>query len=87
MTIVFSKARFSSRSSVRIVHGALRVEVAGRLVGDEQVRVGDDGARDRDALLLAARQLLRAVAGAMRQADGAERKQRRAAVARRGGGW
>ena len=38
-----------------------RVEVAGRLVGEQQRRVGDDGARDRDALLLSARQLPRIV--------------------------
>ena len=42
---------------------ALRVEIAGRLVGDDEVRVGDDGARDRDALLLAA--------GELRRRDGA----------------
>jgi hypothetical protein len=34
--------------------GALAVEVAGWLVGDDQVGVGDDRTRDRDALLLAA---------------------------------
>ena len=35
----------------------LRVEVTGRLVGDDDGRVGDDGTRDRDALLLAAGEL------------------------------
>jgi hypothetical protein len=39
--------------------GALRVEVAGRLVGDDEIGIGDDRARDRDALLLAAGELLR----------------------------
>ena len=39
------------------VLGRLAVEVARRLVGDDQRRVGDDRARDRDALLLAARKL------------------------------
>ena len=39
----------------------LRVEVAGRLVGEQQRRIGDDGARDRDALLLPAGQLARIV--------------------------
>ena len=39
----------------------LGVEIAGRLVGEQQRRVGDDGARDRDALLLAAGELARVV--------------------------
>ena len=34
-----------------------RIEVAGRLVGDDQPRVVDEGAGDRRALLLAAREL------------------------------
>jgi len=34
-----------------------RVEVAGRLVGEQERRVAGDGARDRDALLLAAGEL------------------------------
>ena len=37
------------------------VEVAGRLVGEQDGRVGDDRARDRDALLLPARELARRV--------------------------
>ena len=39
----------------------LRVEVAGRLVGEDDGRARDERARDRDALLLAARELGRAV--------------------------
>jgi hypothetical protein len=39
----------------------LAVEVARRLVAEQQRRVGDDGARDADALLLAARELPRVV--------------------------
>ena len=35
----------------------LRVEVAGRLVGEDDCRAGDERARDRDALLLAAGEL------------------------------
>ena len=34
-----------------------RVEVAGRLVGEEQLRAGNDGAGHRDELLLAAGEL------------------------------
>ena len=40
---------------------ALAVEVAGRLVGEQYQRAGDDGAGDGHALLLAARQLGRRV--------------------------
>ena len=46
----------------------LAVEVAGRLVGEQQVGLADEGARDRDPLLLAARQLARQMPGAMRDA-------------------
>src|SRR5690606_9778028 len=53
--------------------GRLPVEVAGRLVADQQRRVGDDGARDRHALLLAARQFGRLVRGAVRQAHQLQR--------------
>ena len=41
--------------------GGLAVEVAGRLVADQQRRIGDDRAGDGDALLLAAGQLARLV--------------------------
>jgi hypothetical protein len=37
------------------------VEIAGRLVGEDQARVADQGARDRYPLALAARELLRAM--------------------------
>ena len=39
--------------------GERRVEIAGGLVGDQQLRLADDRARDADALLLAHRQLER----------------------------
>ena len=38
------------------VLGGFRIEVRGRFVGQDQRGAGDDGARDRDALLLAAGQ-------------------------------
>ena len=47
----------------------LRVEVAGRLVGEEDGRLGDERARDGDALLLAAGELRRAVRRAVGEAD------------------
>ena len=49
--------------------GAVAVEVAGRLVGDEQVRVGHDRPGDRHALLLAAGELPGIVVLASFQAD------------------
>ena len=47
----------------------LRVEVAGRLVADQQRRVGRERARDRHALLLAARQLGRQVVELVAEPD------------------
>ena len=45
------------------------VQVAGRLVGEDQRRVGDDGPGDRHPLLLAARHLARQVTHAVGHAD------------------
>jgi hypothetical protein len=42
-----------------ITLAGVRIEIAGRLVREQHGRMGDEGARDRHALLLAARQLLR----------------------------
>jgi hypothetical protein len=55
-------------------HGVARlgVEVAGRLVREDHHRTGHQRARDRDALLLAARQLGWPVAAALLQPDGDE---------------
>jgi hypothetical protein len=46
-----------------------RVEVAGRLVGEDHGGLGGERARHRDALLLAAGQLGRAVGAAVRERD------------------
>ena len=48
------------------------VEVAGRLVEQEHAGLDDERASDRDALLLAARELGREVTGAIGEADLAE---------------
>ena len=53
-----------------------RVEVAGRLVGEDDLRAGDDGPRDGDTLLLAAGKLVGIVAGAVGKADLGERLER-----------
>ena len=44
------------------------IEIARRLVAQQQRGIGDDGARDADALLLAARQLTRIMLGAIGEA-------------------
>jgi hypothetical protein len=63
------------------------VEVAGGLVGDDQRRVGHQGAGDGHALLLAAGQLVGVVVGAVGQAHHGQRRQPRgAALARRQAG-
>ena len=49
------------------------VEVARRLVGQQQRRVADDGAGDRDPLAFAAGELVRAVAVPVCEADAVER--------------
>src|SRR5258706_5389242 len=56
-------------------HGlaALRSEVAGRLVGQEDQRIAGDGAGHGDTLLLPARELARQVSRAMRHADPLQR--------------
>src|SRR5690606_22475892 len=53
--------------------GGLAVEVAGGLVADQQGGVGDQGAGDRHALLLAAGELAGLVPGALGQTDQAQR--------------
>src|SRR5688572_33088053 len=53
--------------------GGGAVEVAGRLVGEQELWIRDDRAGDRDALLLAARHLARAVLHAVAEADARER--------------
>jgi hypothetical protein len=58
-----------------LVTGAA-VEVAGRLVGEQQARRGDERAGDRRPLRLAARQLGGPVIGAVNEAHALERAQR-----------
>jgi hypothetical protein len=48
---------------------AVRVEIAGRLVGEDQCRAMHQRARDRDPLQLASRELARPAAGALGEAD------------------
>ena len=60
------------------------VEVAGRLVGEQHRRARHEGARDRDALLLAARELARVVAEARLRGRPARSTARRLRARRRG---
>ena len=74
-SIVMPSATSSSKSS-SIAAGVARVEVAGRLVAEQQARRADQRARDRDALLLAAGELDRQEVGAVGDADALERGER-----------
>ena len=66
---VVPASRFSSNiSSITRLAGG-EVEAAGRLVGQQHRGPHDEGARQRDALLLAARQHARIVAQPLAQAD------------------
>src|SRR5262245_31252653 len=53
-----------------------RVQVAGRLVGQNKIGVGDDSAGDGDALLLTAGELARQMAQAVTQPDQVQRRRR-----------
>ena len=59
-----------------------RVEVARRLVGEQDRGIVHERPRDGDALLLAARELVRVVARAVAQTDGGERRERARAALR-----
>ena len=71
-TIVVPSA-LSSSSSARISSPVVRVEVPRRLVGEHDRGPPEHGARDRDALALAARERVRVVAEAVREPDAVER--------------
>ena len=71
---IVAPARCSSRSRSITASPLLRIEVAGRLVGEQDQRLAGDGAGDRDALLLTARELAGQVLRAVRHADALERR-------------
>jgi hypothetical protein len=56
---------------------AFGIEIAGRLVGEQHIGIGDDRAGDRDALLLAARKLGRRMVPPLLEPDLVERGHRR----------
>ena len=69
ITIVFWNSRLSCSRRSRISPAGGAVEVAGRLVGHQQIGIGDDRPRDRHALLLAAGELTRVMMLAAGEAD------------------
>ena len=78
--IVVPSSAWSSRSRSRIDAPVARVEVAGRLVGEDEGRPADERPGDRDALALAAGQRARPVRHPVPEPDPFERF---AAAARR----
>ena len=72
VTIV-DPAACSSCSSARMLRAGARVEVAGRLVGEQDRGPPDERPRDRHPLALAARELRRRVREPVRQPDGVQR--------------
>ena len=69
MTMVMPRSRLRSRRSCMISSLVARVEVAGGLVGEQERRLGHQGAGDGHALLLAAGELGRRVVLAAGEAD------------------
>ena len=78
------RSRLKRAEQLQDLAAAARVEVAGGLVREQQDRVADDGARDRDALLLAAREFRSACARAPGEPDGGESARRALPGAPRG---
>ncbi len=67
MMMVLPSSRFETLQHREDFFRRCAIEVAGRFVGDDQRRVGDDCAGNRDALLLSARQLRRIVMRTVRR--------------------
>ena len=72
-TMVMPRSRLRRLEEREDLEARARVEVAGGLVGEEHRRARDERARDRDALLLAAGELVRCVMHAIAETDGVER--------------
>ena len=89
LCVTYSTALPSSRASPRrrsiTALAALLVEVAGRLVGEEEPRAAQERAAERDALHLAAGELLDRVPRARRRGPRARGARARAAAASRSG--
>ena len=75
-------ARVDLAEQVHDLERQVGIEVAGRLVGEDELRIVDERARDRDALLLAARQLLGKRVHAVLQPDPLQHLERLALLLR-----
>ena len=83
MSTIVRPEAWSSRSSGQHLGARVAVEVAGRLVGEDQGGFRDDRAGDGDPLLLAAGQLGRLVVEPVAEAQAFERGLRAALAAPR----
>ena len=70
-------AALQAEQQVDHLLAGLAVEIAGRLVGQDDLRAGAQGPGDGDALLLAAGELRREMIGAVRQPDLVQQARRR----------
>ena len=77
ITVVWPYSSTECLKQVEDLAARLRVEVAGRLVGEDDRRARDERARDRDALLLSAGELGRAVLAPVGEADVVDQRARR----------
>ena len=82
-TSVIPLSRFSRWKMRHDLDAGARVERAGRLVRQDELRIVDQRARDGHALLLSAGELARLVIDAVRQAHRVQRRHARGRVARR----
>ena len=82
-TVVVPSSRLTWASASRTTMPVRDVERAGRLVAQQHVGPLGDGARDRHALLLAARELRREMVEPLIEADQAQRLLRRHRIGRR----
>ena len=73
-TTATPRSRHSSRSSSSTSRPRWRVEAAGRLVGEQQARLGGERAGDHHALALAHRQRLGAMVQALSQPEALEQR-------------
>ena len=86
MMIVLPYSSLQRLEQVQDLVARLAIEVAGRLVAQQQRRIGDDRARDADTLFLATGQFARPVPGAIRETDELAAPPRRASCAARDSG-
>ena len=82
---VLPRLRTRSLQDLENLLRALAVEAAGRLVGEDERRIVGERAGDRDALALAARELVRPLVEMIGEAERLEQARARARASRRRG--